>query len=675
MLLRFAVMPSVDLPESLSQADLLRLWDPLLRHVSDGVVIADAQRPDQPVILVNRAFERLTGYSADEVVGRNLRFLQGEDRAQPAIVTLRKAIDELREVRVLLRNYRKDGEMFWNEMTLTPVRDESDEVVSFLAVLHDVTLRRHLEELRRRQQALRSSEERFRQIAEHLDDAVWLTQSEGRQVLYSNAAYERIWGSPPAPPGSKAWLEPIHPDHRERARKLIPTAGSSAHRDATPGLHAEATNGASPEAAADARPADARSADARSAATPVSEVELRMVPSQGGERWVRARTFPIHGPEGRVVRWLGIAQDVTESRRVQEQLRRTNDALATTVQELARRNLQMLALNETVDHLQGCATWKEAEAALEECIPEIFPQEAGGLYLVQPSRRDLQPLVVWGSPAAPDRSFPASHCQALRRRREFWTDASHPPEPCRHYESREGISDLCLSLRNQSQVLGLLHLRLAVGDDPEAAQDLKASVLRFAVNAAEQIALTLANIQLRETLHTQAIQDPLTGLYNRRFFNDALHRELQRSTRRDTPVALLMIDLDHFKRVNDEMGHEAGDRLLREVAAMLRRGVRAEDVIARYGGEEFMVLLPETGLAEGQVLAERLRRAFKDLEVHHGGQSLGRLTFSVGVAARPESGDSPERLIQAADAALYRAKREGRDRVVASDPGAPTADS
>jgi len=628
-------MPAADFPESLSRTDLLRLWEPLLQRVSDGVVIADARHPDQPVLFVNRAFERLTGYSAAEVVGRNCRFLQAEDRAQPAVLALREAIRDFREVRVVLRNYRKDGELFWNEMTLTPVRDESGEVVSFLGVLHDVTLRRRLKEQHRRQEALQASEERFRQIAEHLDDAVWLTGLEGRQILYANVAYEKVWGRPPAKPGSESWLEPIHPDDRERARGLLQRAESAL------GEVVEVS------------------------AAPDSEADLRLTDAGGEERWMRVRTFPILDSDGRVTRWLGIAQDITEPRRVQEQLRRTNDALASTVQELARRNLQMLALNETVDHLQGCATWKEAEAALGECVPEIFPQEAGGLYLIGPRRSILHPLVVWGSPAAPDRSFPLTHCQALRRRREFWTEASHPPKPCLHYERQDGISDLCLSLRSQSQVLGLLHLRLTVGDDPEAAQDLKASVLRFAVNAAEQIALTLANIQLRETLQTQAIQDPLTGLYNRRFFNDALRRELQRSARRDTSMALLMIDLDHFKRVNDARGHEAGDRLLREVAAMLRRGVRAEDVIARYGGEEFMVLLPETGLSEGVVLAERLRMAFKELEVHHGGEPLGPLTLSVGVAARPESGTEVEELVQAADAALYRAKREGRDRVIA----------
>lgn len=632
---RAVVMHSVDVSQ-LSRSDLLRLWDPVLQHISDGVVVTDARRPDQPILLVNRAFEHLTGYSADEVLGRNCRFLQGEDRAQPAIVPLREAIREQREARVVLRNYRKDGELFWNEMTLVPVRDEEDSVAFFVGVLRDVTQLRQAEEERRNQQVLRDSEQRLRQIAEQLDDAVWLLESESGHPLYSNAAYGRIWG-PAVAPGSDAWLEAIHPKDRRRARALV-----------FPG-----DDGAENEPSAAGR----------------VEVELRVSDAGGTERWMRGRSFPIVDDRQRVVRRVGIIQDVTEHRRIQEQLRRTNDALATTVQELARRNLQMLALNETVDHLQGCANWQEAKSTLEECVPEIFPQEAGGLYLMNPERTALEPLVIWGAPAPPDRSFPPDDCQAIRRRREFWTDSSHPSARCRHYEPHPGAADLCLSLRTQSLALGLLHLRVAVGggSGDDAGQDLKAGVLRFAVNAAEQIALTLANIQLRQTLHTQAIQDPLTGLYNRRFFTDALERELRRSARRDTPMSLLMIDLDHFKRVNDESGHEAGDRMLQAVAEMLRGEVRAEDVIARYGGEEFMVLLPETDLVSAKVLAERLRQAFKHLEVHHRGRSLGHLTLSVGVAARSPRTTTGEHIVEAADAALYRAKREGRDRVVTAD--------
>lgn len=480
---------------------------------------------------------------------------------------------------------------------------------------------------------LQDSEEQLRQITEHLDDAVWLMGvGEEEHPLYFNSACERIWGSPPARPGSEAWLEAIHPEDRKRAQALVPPATGEA---------------------ADAPPRDLE-----------VKVEFRVTDSGGTERWMRGRSFPIRDDRRQVVRQVGIVQDITEHRRIQEQLRRTNDALATTVKELARRNLQMLALNETVDHLQGCATWREAETALEECVPEIFPQEAGGLYLMTPERQVLEPLVVWGTPAPPERPFPPDRCQALRRRREFWTDTSHPPDRCRHFDPHPGTADLCLSLRAQQLTLGLLHLRVAVGEDDDTRQDVKAGVLRFAVNAAEQIALTLANIQLRQTLHTQAIQDPLTGLYNRRFFNDALERELRRSDRRDTSMALLMIDLDHFKRVNDERGHEAGDRLLQAVAEMLRSEVRAEDVIARYGGEEFVVLLPETDVDSARVLAERLRGAFKRLEVELGGRSLGPFTLSVGVAARSRRTTTGEQIVQAADTALYRAKRKGRNRVV-----------
>jgi diguanylate cyclase (GGDEF)-like protein len=129
-----------------------------------------------------------------------------------------------------------------------------------------------------------------------------------------------------------------------------------------------------------------------------------------------------------------------------------------------------------------------------------------------------------------------------------------------------------------------------------------------------------------------------------------------------------MLDLDHFKSFNDTYGHEAGDAVLREAASFLSRGIRAEDVVCRYGGEEFVVILPTAGLTTTQSRAERLRAKIRELTVLHHGKSVGMITVSIGVAEFPEHGLSPKELLAAADAALYRAKREGRDRVVTAEP-------
>jgi diguanylate cyclase (GGDEF)-like protein len=175
-------------------------------------------------------------------------------------------------------------------------------------------------------------------------------------------------------------------------------------------------------------------------------------------------------------------------------------------------------------------------------------------------------------------------------------------------------------------------------------------------------------------LRSQSIRDPLTGLYNRRYLEEMLERETRRAVRAEHGLGVLMLDLDHFKSFNDTYGHDAGDTVLRETAAFLLKSVRAEDIVCRFGGEEFIVILPLADLSVTQARAERIRSKIRELQVLHQGLSLGMVTVSVGVAELPQHGTSPKVLIEAADAALYRAKKAGRDRVAVADP-APEAES
>ena len=181
---------------------------------------------------------------------------------------------------------------------------------------------------------------------------------------------------------------------------------------------------------------------------------------------------------------------------------------------------------------------------------------------------------------------------------------------------------------------------------------------------AEQISLAFANLMLRETLKYQSVRDPLTGLFNRRHMEESLERELQRAARSHRPVTVLMIDIDHFKRFNDTFGHEAGDVLLRELGSILKAQIRGGDIACRYGGEEFLLILAETGLEAAQQRAERLGELSKGLHIRHHGETLRRITISTGLACFPEHGTSAAQIVKAADEALYRAKTEGRDRVV-----------
>lgn len=172
--------------------------------------------------------------------------------------------------------------------------------------------------------------------------------------------------------------------------------------------------------------------------------------------------------------------------------------------------------------------------------------------------------------------------------------------------------------------------------------------------------------QTNERLSILASVDGLTGIANRRSLDERFSDEWRRSMRVQSPLALLMIDLDHFKDFNDLYGHDAGDRCLKAVAATLREHVRRpQDLVGRFGGEEFAILLPHTPISDAFDLAERVRQAVFDLEIRHDKSSHTRVTVSVGCsAAIPVAGAEPKELLRAADAALYQAKKVGRNRVV-----------
>jgi len=169
---------------------------------------------------------------------------------------------------------------------------------------------------------------------------------------------------------------------------------------------------------------------------------------------------------------------------------------------------------------------------------------------------------------------------------------------------------------------------------------------------------------LRSTLRQQSIRDPLTGMYNRRYMEETLEREVLRATRNNENVGVIMLDIDHFKDFNDTFGHQAGDILLQSLGHFFLSHVRGEDVACRYGGEEFILLLPGSSIEETRDRAEEMREKVNQMNVDFKGQALGKITLSFGVSVFPNHGTSPDILIQTADQALYRAKSEGRDRVV-----------
>src|ERR687893_134922 len=209
-----AVVAHENITERKKAEEALRLRDRAITASSNGIVITAPNQPDNPIIYVNPAFERMTGYSAQEALGRNCRFLQGTEREQPALEELRAALQEGRQSKVVLRNYKKDGTLFWNELSISPVRDNTGKLVNFIGVQEDVTRRKKAEE------ELRQSEERFRSLVQYASDIITVLGAEGT-VSYQSPSIERILGYRPEELNGTNVFDYVHPEDAEQVRMVF----------------------------------------------------------------------------------------------------------------------------------------------------------------------------------------------------------------------------------------------------------------------------------------------------------------------------------------------------------------------------------------------------------------------------------------------------------------------
>jgi diguanylate cyclase (GGDEF)-like protein len=356
--------------------------------------------------------------------------------------------------------------------------------------------------------------------------------------------------------------------------------------------------------------------------------------------------------------------ETAERGRAEAALRESESSIRSLFELASRRNRELLLISDLGGLLQTCDSSDEAYQVISRQGRKLFPELSGAVYLFCPARTDLERVVWWGSrePAGVEIAR-REDCWALRLGREHLVESPEADLVCRHLDGAPPAASLCVPMLALGEALGVLHLREeGTGAEPRGSL-LDESRRRLAVTVAERLAMALANLNLRETLRYQSIRDPLTGLFNRRYFEASLDREIRRVKRRGVSLGILLLDLDHFKLFNDAFGHEAGDVLLKAVGELLRRRVRGDDVACRYGGEEFALILPEAPLEVTRSRAEDLRRGIKELQVLYEDEPLGAVSLSVGVAVFPEHGLSGEDLVRAADAALYQSKAAGRDRV------------
>lgn len=312
---------------------------------------------------------------------------------------------------------------------------------------------------------------------------------------------------------------------------------------------------------------------------------------------------------------------------------------------------------QMMHRVQACQNQEELAEVVVRFAPQIFPDLAGSLYSLNDGKTALTRVGAWLEPQHSQAAFPASACWGLRRGRSHESGTSGSDVPCQHLDM-SGAAALCVPLTAQGDTIGLLCM------EARNEENLGPGGLRLYLELiAENLGLAIANLQLREKLIALAVRDPLTGLFNRRFLDETLQQH--RLDRGGEPLACLMIDIDHFKRFNDQFGHDAGDLVMQYVGQTLRETVGTAGSAYRFGGEEFTVLLPGLDEQEGGRMAETLRQKIASATLSHSGRVLGTVSASIGFATSPLDG-SVETLVTRADAALLEAKAAGRDRTMAA---------
>lgn len=365
-----------------------------------------------------------------------------------------------------------------------------------------------------------------------------------------------------------------------------------------------------------------------------------------------------------------LQREINERSQISKELESANAKLTTWVRELETRNREIALLNRMGDMLQACQTLDETFGVITETLEGLLPDEPGALYMLRSSNNILEMVAKWGDFKGNSEMFPPEDCWGLRRGKTHRVEKPGSGQACTHIQTPPPFGALCVPMMGQGEVLGMLHLSFS-GPEPAQRSDEHYRRLeameRLAMTVADHLSLALANLKLRERLQEMSVRDPLTGLYNRRYMQETLAREIKRGQRNSTPIGIIMLDIDHFKTVNDTHGHDAGDLVLKTLARFLASNLRGEDVACRYGGEEFVLIMPGLSLTDTGLKAERLRSKIEStLKVWYLDHTLS-ITVSIGVAAFPEHAALPDQLIKKVDSALYAAKNSGRNRIVEAD--------
>ena len=602
----------------------------VLRTVTDNIPDSIfAKNTEGQYLFANKAFAMLHGVkSPDELLGQTAYDLFSTERADALKADDSAVMRSGHEVTETERTaVDAEGNLRLLQTTKVRMVDANENVLGIVGLHRDVTKRKEAEQKLRQSEANLAAAQRIAHLGSVELDLINLKEPEKNPVRWSNEVF-RIFGYEPGldEPSRWAFFRLVHPDDKDEVRKVLDNALCNA----------------SPYA-----------------------IDFRIIRPDGTERNIHERGDIIFDQKTqKPLKLVGTVQDVTDRIQAEIQLHNANQELAQKVEELEQRSKEITLLSEMGSHLQSCKDEAEAFSEIVNVAEQLFPKWSGALCITSASRTAVETVADWGKTSVAERVFAPDDCWALRRGQPQSFRHGERTAPCRHIDPTDLMESLCIPFMAQAEAIGILSLHMRTGQEQHerGPRSLGESERRLVAVLAEQVALALGNLKLKESLRNQSICDPLTGLFNRRYMEETLEREFSRARRNKTSIAIVMMDLDHFKQFNDTFGHQAGDAILRAFGDLLKRDSRGQDMACRFGGEEFALVLTDSNTAGALRRADILRQQVKHLSVEYGGQLLGAVKVSMGVALYPDHGTTMGDVLRASDQALYRAKREGRDR-------------
>lgn len=346
----------------------------------------------------------------------------------------------------------------------------------------------------------------------------------------------------------------------------------------------------------------------------------------------------------------------------------TDDRLAEGLALLEQSRSEIALTGKMGIFLQSCINMQEANRVITQFLPLLFPSVDGALYLMNESADLYELTSAWGKTVESDETFPPDACLAVRHRKIHQYNCGENEGLCSHCSKAMKHAYLDVPMISQGKILGVFHLEQKEEAGPDAVSGMLTELgADLAAIVAGQLAFALSSIRLHEAVREQATRDPLTGLYNRRYMEQALDKEIRQAARRDVTVGVITLDLDSFGKFNDRYGYKSGDLVMRNLADFLKINGLPGDIICRGNGDEFAIICPLISPETLKQKAEGIREGLVNFNKRHQDLYSEPLTLSLGVAIFPDNGRTAEQIIKLADMALNLAEQDGGNKIVLAD--------